>query len=121
MRRDEVADRVAAELLLRRARELPRDRRLGDDRERLDRRDVAALDERLRRLAGGEVDRASGFISVGSGFIAARTTISSPFETPASIPPARFVRAAQAGLDLVVRLRAAQAARARSRRRSRRP
>ena len=33
----------------------------------------------------------SGFISVGSGFIAARTTISSPFETPASIPPAWFV------------------------------
>ena len=30
------------------------------------------------------------FISVGSGFIAARTTISSPFETPASIPPAWF-------------------------------
>ena len=29
-------------------------------------------------------------MSVGSGFIAARTTISSPFETPASIPPARF-------------------------------
>src|SRR5207253_666000 len=34
---------------------------------------------------------ASGFISVGSGFIAARTMISSPFDTPASIPPARFV------------------------------
>ena len=33
----------------------------------------------------------SGRISVGSGFIAARTTISSPFETPPSIPPARFV------------------------------
>ena len=33
----------------------------------------------------------SGCISVGSGFIAARTTISSPFEMPASIPPARFV------------------------------
>ena len=30
-------------------------------------------------------------MSVGSGFIAARTTISSPFETPASMPPARFV------------------------------
>ena len=34
---------------------------------------------------------ASGRISVGSGFIAARTTISSPFETPPSMPPARFV------------------------------
>ena len=57
MRRDEVAERVAAELLARRAGELPRDRGLGDDRERLDRSDVAALDERLRRLAGREVDR----------------------------------------------------------------
>src|SRR5439155_943513 len=34
---------------------------------------------------------ASGCISVGRGFIAARTTISSPFETPPSIPPARLV------------------------------
>ena len=30
-------------------------------------------------------------MSVGSGFIAARTTISSPFEMPPSMPPARFV------------------------------
>ena len=88
----EVADRVAAELLVRRARELPRDRGLGHDRERLDRGDVGALDERLappRRSRGRP--SASGFISVGSGFIAARTTISSPFEMPASIPPAWFV------------------------------
>ena len=91
-RADEVAERVAAELLARRARELERDRRLGDDGERLDGRDVAALDERLGRLAAsrGRPTR-SGFISVGSGFIAARTTISSPFEMPASIPPAWFV------------------------------
>src|SRR3989440_7712405 len=33
---------------------------------------------------------ASGFISVGSGFIPARTTISSPFDIPPSMPPARF-------------------------------
>src|SRR2546430_5555504 len=33
----------------------------------------------------------SGRISVGRGFMAARTTISSPFETPPSIPPARLV------------------------------
>src|SRR5581483_7403319 len=33
---------------------------------------------------------ARGFISVGSGFIAARATISSPFDIPPSIPPARF-------------------------------
>ena len=47
-------------------------------------------------------------MSVGSGFIAARTTISSPFETPASMPPARFDRATPVRADLVVRLRAAQ-------------
>ncbi len=58
MRGDEVADRVAAELLVRGDGELPRDGGLGDDRERLDRGDVGALDERLRRLAGREVDRA---------------------------------------------------------------
>ena len=57
-RADEVAERVAAELLAGRARELERDRGLGDDRERLDGGDVAALDERLGRLAGLEVDRA---------------------------------------------------------------
>ena len=34
----------------------------------------------------------SGFISVGSGFIAIRTTIGSPFDMPPSMPPARFVR-----------------------------
>src|SRR5581483_5874610 len=56
-RRDEVAERVAAELLLRRDRELPRNGGLGDDRERLHRGDVGALDERLRSLARLEVDR----------------------------------------------------------------
>ena len=48
---DEVDERVAAELLARGACELPCDRGLGDDGERLDRLDVAALDERLARLA----------------------------------------------------------------------
>src|SRR5581483_8914760 len=56
---------------------------------------TAATSERsTSACAGSPVCRstdASGFISVGSGFIAARTTISSPFEMPASIPPARFV------------------------------
>ena len=48
-----------------------------------------------------------GFISVGSGFIAARTTTGSPFVIPAS-RPAGVVRAPdEAGVDLVVRLRAA--------------
>ena len=57
MRRDEVSDRVAAELLAGRTGELEGDRRLGHDRQRLDCGDVAALDERLRRLAGLQVDR----------------------------------------------------------------
>ena len=98
MRRDEVADRVAAELVVRCDGELPGDRGLGDDRERLDGRHVGALDER-RRPPRRSRDRpsASGFISVGSGFIAARTTISSPFETPASIPPAWFVSRRRSG------------------------
>ena len=39
----------------------------------------------------------------------ARTTSSSPFEIPASIPPARLERRCQAGLDLVVGRRAALA------------
>src|SRR2546430_4317467 len=43
--RDEVAERVPAELLTRRARQLERDRRLGDDRERLDRGHVATRSE----------------------------------------------------------------------------
>jgi hypothetical protein len=58
VRRDEVADRVAAELVPREPRELQRDGGLGDDGERLDGRDVAALDERLGRLARRQVDRA---------------------------------------------------------------
>src|ERR1700675_1239126 len=57
MGRDEVAQRVTAELLARRARELPGNGRLADDRERLDCGDVAPLDERLARLAGFQVDR----------------------------------------------------------------
>jgi hypothetical protein len=48
---DEVAQRVAAELLPRRAGKLEGDRRLGDNGEGLDGGGVAALDERLRRLA----------------------------------------------------------------------
>src|SRR5262249_1420317 len=54
---EEVAERVAAELLARRASELPRDTRLGNDGERFDGGRVAPLDERLRRLARLEVDR----------------------------------------------------------------
>jgi len=57
MRFDEVNERIAAELVPGAAGEFPRDRRLCDDRERLDRLDVRALDERLRGLAGAEVDR----------------------------------------------------------------
>ena len=85
---EDVRECVAAELLPRRARELPRNTCLGDDGKCLDRGCVAALDERLSGFARREVDRPEGRISVGSGFIAARTTISSPLEIPPSIPPA---------------------------------
>src|SRR3954453_3556589 len=57
MRRDEVAERVAAELVARRDRELPRHACFGDHRERLDGRGVAALDEPFSRLTRREVDR----------------------------------------------------------------
>ena len=91
MRGDEVTDRVAAELLTGGSGELERDRRFGDDGQRLDRGDVASLDERFGGLTCLRSTDRSGRISVGSGFIAARTTTSSPLETPPSIPPARFV------------------------------
>ena len=63
----------------------------------------------------------SGFISVGSGFIAARTTIGSPFEMPASRPPARFVAPDEAAGRSRRAPRSRGRRRARSRRRSRRP
>ena len=63
MRGDEVPDRVAAELVEREDGELPGDRRFRDDRQRLDRRDVGALDEGTRRLAR---------VEVGDGFTLAR-------------------------------------------------
>src|SRR3954468_16957680 len=52
---------------------------------------AATSDRSTSACAGSPVSRsteARGFISVGSGFIAARTTISSPFDVPASSPPA---------------------------------
>ena len=121
MRREHVGERVAAELLSRRAGELPRDRRLGDDRERLDRGDVAALDERLRRLAGGEVDRVERphqrrqrlHRGADDDLLAVRD---------AGLDPAGAVRAARAGRARSRRgPRSRARARARSRRRSRRP
>ena len=51
----EVDERVASELLLRRSGELPGDCCFRDDRECLDRLDVAPLDERLAGLPAGEV------------------------------------------------------------------
>ena len=92
MRRDEVADRVAAELVLRRARRAPTrppPRRRPRAPRRRPRRSARRAPAPPRRSRGRP--SASGFISVGSGFIAARTTISSPFEMPASMPPAWFV------------------------------
>ena len=72
-----------------RARTRPRPRR-RPRAPRPRRRRCARRAPRRARPSARSTDR-SGRISVGSGFIAARTTISSPFETPASIPPARFV------------------------------
>ncbi len=74
-----------------RPRELEGDGGLRDDRERLDGSRVSSA-RRALRPAHSSRDRrcCNGRISVGSGFMAARTTISSPFDTPASMPPARF-------------------------------
>ena len=92
-----------------RAGELPGDRRLGDDRERLDGGHVRALDERLRRLAGLEVDRAERLHQrrqrlhrgADDDLLAVRD---------AGLDAARVVRVAAAvGADLVVRLGAEQA------------
>src|SRR4029077_8733162 len=57
VRADEVADRVAAELVAGGGGELPRDACLGDDGEGLDGGRGAALDQRLAGLARLQVDR----------------------------------------------------------------
>ena len=119
------ATRVAAELLAGRAGQLEGDRGLGHDGQRLDRGDVAALDERLSRLAGLEVDRAERphqrrqrlHRGARDHLLAVRD---------AALDPAGEVRlpverAVLVGEDLVVRLPSRVARRARSRRRSRRP
>ena len=54
---EEVAERVAAELLAGGPSQLERDRRLGHDRKCLHRGDVAALHERLAGLASLQIDR----------------------------------------------------------------
>jgi hypothetical protein len=72
VRGDEVRDRVAAELLA-----------------------TAATSLRSTSASAGSPDsrsaERSGRIRVGNGFMAARTTIASPFETPPSMPPAWLV------------------------------
>ena len=122
--RDEVAERVAAELLARGARELERDGGLGDDGERLDGGDVAALDERLGRLAGLEVDRARAAASASAAASSPRGR-RSPRRSrrrPRSRPRGSSRGGAPlVAADLVVRLASRAARRARSRRRSRRP
>ena len=74
-------------------------------------------------VATSTVARARGTVEIG--FIAARTRSGSPVVIPPSMPPALAVRRCSApsapALDLVVRLRAADAARCRTRRRHRRP
>ena len=100
--------RVAAELLASGARELPGDRRLRDDRERLHRGHVAALDERRRGLARGEVDgcerlherRQRLHRRAHDDLLAVRH---------AALDAAGAIRRAPlVGADLVVRLRSAQ-------------
>ena len=108
VRADEVDERVAAELLARRAGELERDGRLGDDRERLDRSDVAPLDERLRLLAGREVDRAQR-LHQRRQRLHRRADDELFAVRDAGLDPARAVGlAAVAGQELVVRLASAQ-------------
>ena len=120
-RGEDVDHGIAAELLERGAGELERDRRLGDDGERLDRLDVGALDERLRRLAGLEVDRVERAHERRER-LHRRADDDRLAVRDAGLDPAGAVRAPlEARVDLVVRLRAHGVARARSRRRSRRP
>jgi hypothetical protein len=93
----EVRKRVAAELLPRSARKLPGDGRLATTAS------ASTACTSLRSTSAvpaspvaRSTDR-SGCISVGNGFIAARTTTGEPFVTPPSSPPARFVRRRRSG------------------------
>ncbi len=92
MGRDEVDERVATVFLACGAGELegddsPRTRPQAPPRPPC--RSARRAPRQASPLARSTVR--SGRMSVGSGFIAARTTISSPLETPASMPPARLV------------------------------
>ena len=106
---NEVGDRVATELVLGAAGELPRDRRLGDDCKRLDRLHVTALDERLRRFAGFEIDGVERLHQrrqrLHGGAHNERLAVRDP-----GLESARAIRApGEPGVDLVVCLRAAHA------------
>ena len=103
----DVLQRVPAELLQRRPRELERHDRLGDHRERLDRLHVRALDERLRRLAAREIDRVQGAHErrqrLHRGASDDRLAVrDARLETAGAVRPA-----VEPGVDLVVRLGAA--------------
>ena len=87
----EVADGVAAELLVRRDAS---SQATADSATTASASTAATSERSTSAVAGSPVARSterSGFIRVGSGFIAARITSSSPFDTPASSPPARLV------------------------------
>src|SRR5687768_12786315 len=109
MSADEIDERVAAELLAGGARQLPRNRRLRDDGERLDRLDVAALDEGFSGLTGLEVDGAERPHERGQR-LHRRANDDRLAVRHAPLDPARTIRpAAAVELDLVVCLRAAHA------------
>src|SRR5438552_19074275 len=107
---NEVTEGIAAELLVRRARELPRDARFGHNRQSFDGGSVTALDQGLRGLAGLQVDRREWTHQRGQrlhrgphdDLLAVRDA---GLDSAGSIRPA--VEAALAAPALVVRLRAA--------------
>ena len=121
VRRDEVAERVAAELLPRGAGELERDRRLGDDGERLDRGGVARS---TSASAGSPVARStdSQRLHQRRQRLHRRADDDLLAVRDAGLDPARAVRLAVEARRRSRRAPPSRAARrARSRRRSRRP
>ena len=121
MRGDEVAERVAAELLARRARELEGDRGLGDDRERRDRATSCAR----RAPAPARACRGRPSAAASSASAAASSRRARRAARRSSCRPRCRRRGSSRAAPARTRSRRAPrsraAARARSRRRSRRP
>ena len=107
--RDEVHERVAAELLAGAASGLPGNGRLRHHRERLDCLDVRALDEGLRRLAGVEVDGVERLHQRRQRLHGSAHDDRLPVRD-SRLEPAGIVRSPdETRVDLVVRLRSAHA------------